>query len=438
MLIKDPKRTYGIVEPGFFTNPLLVDIAKVTKDVLKRQDLDTVELSKPTLKELVKASPSVRGSREKFQPYRRVIRRLFKIGLRDKKVLFQQALEFAKESKYRDALIKSEQDVNAHKYDGVHRKIEEAKLFGLDPDLGIDYWKDIKDKDRWLSTRRGKVPTGFKKLDRAMGGGPCAGELVIILAGGKVGKTTTLANFAAGAMWKGKNVAIASGELSEEKYRLRIDSLLTETPSSKILKSKEIRKSVRSKLIHARRMIRGGLRIKQYPSGSGTTADIDSWLEQLEEQEDYETDILLVDYLFLFNPTLKDKDRRNRIGQTAVELRGIGVKRDIPVVTPSQGNRASLSAPVLRPKDFAEDISQFWTLDFMLALCQTDLEAKPDPQRARILLASARDVASGEVIKALINRHTYKIIESDWKDDKGKGKRDDDDDVEPEDDDDDE
>jgi hypothetical protein len=92
-----------------------------------------------------------------------------------------------------------------------------------------------------------------------------------------------------------------------------------------------------------------------------------------------------------------------------MDLRGLAVERDIPVWTASQTNRAALNKERVGPEDIAEDISQFWTLDFMIALCQTKAEEALKPQRARLLVMAARDVGMGKTIPIFIDRNTFRV-----------------------------
>lgn len=413
LMVREPVRTYAMIEPRFFTNPILVDLARIVQEVHQKHGPKGVQLSKSTLWALAKANLGKR-KRELRPAYREVVRKLFKYRLADKEVILNQAFAFAKDQKFREALMMAEKDVNNGRYDVAVKRLKEAGGFGTDADLGIDYWKGLH-KERWKVDRFNVIKTWyFRKLDRMMGGGLGGGELAIILSGSKIGKSRVLARIASGALWQGKNVALATGELSARKYRKRIDSMITGIAIEKLSK-RGIRTKAVKILKHLRHQMKGSLFIKQFPSGKGSIGDVEGWVENLELAGS-KIDMLVVDYLFLFNPasaTGFKMDVRHRIGQVAVDLRGIAVEKNIPVWTASQGNRAALGKAVLGPKDFAEDISQFWTLDFLIALCQT----KDEEERgeARFLLAAARDVGSGGIIDLQIEKETLRFREREVK-----------------------
>ena len=419
LLVREPEKALGVVEPEYFTSPILTEIARITKEAMP-ENRHFSPVSRTTLRALVKAGLGSK-KRETWPVYRRTISRVFRVSLQDKEILFRQALEYARESKHRKALVQAEKDISAHKYELAYKRIQEARTFGKDTDLGIRYWEGIDEKnldkfsERWLLDRENLAKTGFKNLDRSMGGGLGGGEFAIALAGGKVGKTTLLANISANCLHQRKNVAIASGELSGLKYRRRIDALLTDVKADSLVQNAA---RVRDKLRYIRRLARGELYIKQFPTGKASVEDIERWLDDLEENE-ISIDMLAVDYILIFQPKLKQKERRFTVGQTAVELRGIAVERNIPVWTATQSNRAALHKVRLYPQDLAEDISQFWTVDFLIAVCQTKWEAEHKPDSfARMYIAAARDVGAGARTKIAINRETYKIREEDYPDER--------------------
>jgi replicative DNA helicase len=256
-----------------------------------------------------------------------------------------------------------------------------------------------------------------------MGGGPGGGELAIILAGSKAGKSTLLARFAVGALWKGKNVAIATGELSKEKYRKRIDSMITQIPASELTKASlsteagsklnKVLKKARRRLKVSHKQMKGGLHIQQWPSGKGTAEDISLWLDDVEAEFGYKIDVLFVDYIRVFRPTQKFDEQRLSVGQVALDLRGIATERDIPVWTATQTNRAGLKKKRLSAEDIAEDISQLFTLDFLVAFCQTEEEAEQKPEQARVYLMYARDVGMGGVVNVELDRDRFTVNESE-------------------------
>jgi hypothetical protein len=156
LLLREPEKASDLVEPSFFTNPMIVDIARIIRDIYKNHPNDSISISKTTLKELVKDSLG-RKNREHWPSYRRMIRTVYKTELRDKEVLIDQAMEFARENKYREALVQAERQVTARKYDDVHKTFEAVRLRepprgGLSRKESMDIadvsWRDRTFQDR--------------------------------------------------------------------------------------------------------------------------------------------------------------------------------------------------------------------------------------------------------------------------------------------------
>ena len=56
LLIREPASVYHIVEPEYFTDPILLDIARTVKTVYEKHDVHEVRISRATLWMLLKSS----------------------------------------------------------------------------------------------------------------------------------------------------------------------------------------------------------------------------------------------------------------------------------------------------------------------------------------------------------------------------------------------
>ena len=326
-----PSRVRRHIRGEYFTNPVCAEVANTLRKVYD-QSRDA-RVSRTTLSALLR--PKV--GEENWPTYREYLGRIFKLKITDKEVLADQAREFYIQRRYQSALIRAEEDVTHRRYELVQRRFAELRALEEEgQDLGLDYWEGIRSANRYKSGRTGMIPTGLKELDKHLQGGLAEGELGIVLAGGKVGKTMLLANLAVAGLKDGKAVAIATGELGQASYLHRIDGIIT---GLRVNKLRLLRKEAQEKLLYAQRILKGSLHIKQFPTGKGSTADIEDWLDRLEAEKGREIDLLVVDYVFVFRPAIASTERRINIGQVGVELRGIATARQIPVWTASQTNR---------------------------------------------------------------------------------------------------
>lgn len=140
--LREPTKALDLVEPGFFTNPMMVDISRIVRDIYKRHSADAVSISKTTLRELVKDSLG-RKNREHWPSYRRLIRRIYKTALKDKVILVSQATEFARENRHREALVKVERAVTGRKYELFQKIFEELKSFDVRETLQAWEWRNL-------------------------------------------------------------------------------------------------------------------------------------------------------------------------------------------------------------------------------------------------------------------------------------------------------
>ncbi len=125
LLVRHPEKVLGIIEPQYFTSPILVDIARETQDAYKTHPEDRLTVT--SLSEVVKASLS-RKARQNWPLYKKEIKRVWDTKFPDMSFLIENAAEFAKEQRYRQALVMAEGYVSTHSYDGVHKVIEKARL----------------------------------------------------------------------------------------------------------------------------------------------------------------------------------------------------------------------------------------------------------------------------------------------------------------------
>lgn len=112
--------------------------------------------------------------------------------------------------------------------------------------------------------------------------------------------------------------------------------------------------------------------VQSFPTKSLTIAKLEAYLDMLEFNG-FIPDALILDY-----PDLMYMDKNNpriSIGWTYEELRGILQRRNIAGVFPTQGNRKSWDAPVVKGGMVAEDASKLMTTDMCLIYNQT-LEEK--------------------------------------------------------------
>jgi hypothetical protein len=138
----------------------------------------------------------------------------------------------------------------------------------------------------------------------------------------------------------------------------------------------------------------GRLVIKEFASGALTVAELESYLDYLDQEHKFQPNILIVDY-----PDLMAQDIKNyriSVGRTFVALRGLLKERNMAGFFPTQSNRLSLRASKVSADMVAEDISKLNTADTVMTYSRT--EAEKELNLARLYVSNARNQRDGKTI----------------------------------------
>jgi hypothetical protein len=134
--------------------------------------------------------------------------------------------------------------------------------------------------------------------------------------------------------------------------------------------------------------------IKEFPSGSLTMKQLTGYLDYLELVHQFVPNVLIIDYPDLFSIPIKDL--RLALGRVFVDLRGLAGERNMALLAPTQGGRASIGAKRVSSTNVSEDISKVFTADIVLAYSQTTAEARLG--LGRISVEHARNAPKGAVV----------------------------------------
>jgi hypothetical protein len=254
-------------------------------------------------------------------------------------------------------------------------------------------------------------PVGIEALDKA-GIHIARGTQFTFIAPAKKGKSWFLVHVGKNALLQRLKVLVVTLEMSEPEYSKRfvqsffsmtkreakvlipsfkrneqgmfvgMDQKEVERPSlassgARALVEKRIKQQFKNRL---------PLIIKNFPTGTLTIAQYEAYLDQLERLHKFVPDVVLFDY-----PDLMEVDTGNQrldVGDKFRRLRGIAVKRNHALVTPTQGNRQSAESRTTLDTHVAEDYSKIATADVVATYSQT-----PEEKRlglARIYVSNAR------------------------------------------------
>lgn len=314
-----------------------------------------------------------------------------------------QAVQFAKEQAMKIAILDSVKDIQKGVLSKPLERVAQAQMVGTNlKDLGLD----LKTNKQWMleESEGDKIHTGIYHLDMMLEGGLGRGELGIVMAATNVGKTMALVNIGCGAagLLERRNVVHITLELNEKKVAKRYAArtvfrwiLREDNPDEYLIAFEDAIKH----------RLPGRIRIKSWPPGVATAADIEAYLDRLKILGE-PCDVLIVDYPDEMK--MKDGEYRFVIADVFRELRAIGVKWNVVVWAATQAGRQALSKELVTLGDIAESYQKATVSDVILAMCQT--QSEQEEGLMRFYAAKVRDGDKGWMVKCHIDPDSHAII----------------------------
>ncbi len=276
---------------------------------------------------------------------------------------------FCKQSAIEKAILDAVPLVEKKDYGAVEQLIKDAVTVSLNNDLGLDYFRDVRERLDRLEHSAQRLPTGWAEVDELLFGGHARKELLVFSANSGVGKSVALANYALNQVERGLNALYITLELSEDLISQRYDTMISEVPTAiwKVHKEKIVQ------AVEKKGEQTGELHVKRMNSGA-TSRDIRAYLKEFELKFGYVPDVLVVDYLDIMGANEKvsadnvhEKDKRS-----AEQLRDIGNDYNMAVATASQQNRGAVDEIRVNQSHVAGGISKINTSDTWIAIIAND------------------------------------------------------------------
>lgn len=125
ILLQETNSVASVVKPQYFASPIDVDIARIVLEVHEKHPKE--QLSRGMLLVLVRKYLGQRRA-DVWPIYRREIRRFHRLKVSDRSTVIEQAVGFAKDARYRDAVIKAEKLIYDRKYEAVHKVFDQLRI----------------------------------------------------------------------------------------------------------------------------------------------------------------------------------------------------------------------------------------------------------------------------------------------------------------------
>lgn len=301
--------------------------------------------------------------------------------------------------------------IAAGKYGDVEAAVKQALQVSLTKDLGISYYDDpLARLERELQDDRERIPLPWPEVNDAIGGGGGRGEMLMFTASSGGGKSIAMSNVASFVSQCGYNVVYLSLELSHEMVSHRLDTMNTGIST---VAWKSAYQTIAA-AVAARGQTAGKLQIKRFSSGTNTNA-FRGYLKELELQDGWRPDVIVVDYLDLVGPneTSVNKDNVHLVNKLASEqVRDLGADYDAFIVTASQLNRGGTdieSADDFKHSHIAGGMSKINTVDWWIGMLMTPA-MKIAGEMNFVMLKTRSSDALGRILHLGWDNNTLMIV----------------------------
>ena len=215
-----------------------------------------------------------------------------------------------------------------------HRK----QLQSID-NIGYQVLESYKRTDKDLENRS---HTGFPKLDEILKG-MSAGNLIILAARPKVGKTAFALTIATNVAMSGKTVAFYSMEMENPEIYERLLSKTAQIPMNTLIdrrfQDKKRPKSIRNEELSIIEKVTTNLKTLPLKINDKPNIPVNEIRAQCRMIKNL--GLIVVDYLQLMKSTKKHDNRNQEVGAISRELKILSAELGVPILCLSQLNRTN-------------------------------------------------------------------------------------------------
>lgn len=328
--------------------------------------------------------------------------------------------EFIRNKSIESALVTStDLFLKGKRHEAVQSIIEAANIT-FDEDLGVEYFADMDKRMDALKDKTLVIPTGITSLDDKIGGGIRPKSLVIFGAGTNVGKTLILSAITTNLIKKGYNGLYVTLEINDLLLSNRIDANIANISLGDIPNSVEQLKENIVNLNNELKMTGkslGRLIVKEYPPASISAQSILSLVKELEMKKNgFKPDFICLDYIALMSPNGKSfsDNSYGRLKTVAEELRAVGVKLNVPILSAVQINRDGYDNDKNKEiglQNTSDSMGIPMTADLMVLAFRTPELDKFNMMRFKI--AKSRWSRNGDGINIKVDYNHMRIMDAD-------------------------
>lgn len=342
------KRYSHIVEPSYFSTPefglvysTLRELAfrkfdKITPDILLTEILSTTSADKEVISKIVSM--------------------VFSVEVEDPEWIIDKLRSFIKTQKLKKALSRSieiiERGEDLHK---IIWEVDHALSVGVDDQYIDTNFLSGKFLDIYRSryNTNNIIRTGYRALDESMQGGLLSGEVHVIMAPPKTGKSTFAANVGYRVSKLNKkpvvHITLELSEIDVSAIYIQIAGKLTH--NDLLMMSKEEFDNRVKPIID---QLTGKIFIKKFVPGATTAMHIRSFVSKLRSEGRIEDDIglIIIDYDDLLVPSKGRVSMYEDAGEIYKEMINLAHYFKCPILTLAQPNREAWIKTVSNKNNF--------------------------------------------------------------------------------------
>lgn len=235
--------------------------------------------------------------------------------------------------------------------------------------VGSDYFEELEARiERRTKRRSQRYPLLFiDPLDNLVHA-VAPGHVGLLLAPYKRGKTLGLIWISLAYTLQKLNVLHITLEDLKEDVEDRYDAAVTSLPVKKL---KDMPKTLRTRFLRYKRLVRSRLRIYDGSEGAVGIGDIESLILQ-ERDKGFLVDAVVIDYDDEITPPRRLEQRRFEFAEIYRGLKNLATKYGVILWTAAQTQRGTAHLKILSGDKAAEDISKLRKVTFALSLGQGD------------------------------------------------------------------
>ena len=267
------------------------------------------------------------------------VKLIFKENINNEQLIIDNFLRFAKQQEFKNALIEGVEILEKNRpYEEALKGIEDAVSIGTNIDAGLT-WNDLKHLPTSLRIKYDPsklIRTGFHDYDMALQGGMAPGEVHVIQAPPKSGKSTFGCNCGAMALITGKTVYHVTLEISAIDVLHKYAARLTNWSYDDIMKVSD---EEYTKRIGRFKEFQQNLFVNYWTEKTITTLGVRAWISRQRSLTGKKPDLIIMDYDDLLSATTGVTEMYEEAGQIYSDLKQLADYFDCPILTFAQPRR---------------------------------------------------------------------------------------------------